>query len=291
MPDFTDFVCNEARNLHHYSEAVLDTDGGNREKDRHDLNAEHRPSTYGRCARATMGILGLALSSLVWSPGTSAWEINFEGLADGTIINESAFGVFNLGGGLEATFGAKDWLGNTNPAVTLFTGAPTVDDSDLEAPFTRLSDGKVLNPGNVAILQERPCDIVPNGICEEPDDIGHRPAGMFSIDFNFDVFLDSIDFFDIESEEDGETDGNRILLKNSANAVIHPTFFTPDTGGDNRWDRKMFLAGGVRHIEIYMGGSGAIDNIRGGTTTVPEPATLLLLAFGLLGLPVARRAR
>lgn len=240
--------------------------------------------------------LVLAALALVAAPA-SAWQIDFEGLAKGTIVNEPEFGSFDLGAGLFAAFDAKRFNGLDNPAVVFDAEDPSGNDDDLAAPFTRLADGSTgFRPGNVLILQEGRGGCGPHQ-CNNPNDIGHRPAGAFFIDFNFDVTLSSIDFFDIEPEEDGEGEDNAILLYNSADEVIHTTY-TPDTGGNNKWDRRLFLAdggeavSGVRRVEIRMGGSGAIDNIMGSFGgSIMEPASLLLLVLGLAGLRAIPRRR
>jgi hypothetical protein len=204
--------------------------------------------------------------------------IDFEGYAPGTIIdNEYAPAVtlhtINLGGGPDA-------------GVVFDTGNPTGGDSDLGAPFSNTS-GLPSNymPGNVLIIQENhTCDTL---TCTNPDDEGSRRAGTFYFDFSSSITLNSIDFFDIESAENGTTENNAIKLFDAADNLIS-TFHTPYTGGDNTWDQLVFDVSGVKRIELNMGGSGAIDNIA--YTVIPVPAAAWLFASGLVALSgIARR--
>lgn len=76
-------------------------------------------------------------------------------------------------------------------------------------------------------------------------------------------------------------DGNQILPSSP--------FYTPDTGGDKKWDRVVFNTVGVKNIEIRMAGSGGIDNIVGADSVlvagdigaIPEPGTAAALIAGL----------
>lgn len=176
--------------------------------------------------------------------------------------------------------------GVSNPAVVFNTNAPTGGDADLGAPFTHVTDGSQISPDNVLILHEQPnqCD---GTTCTDPDDIGARPAGSFEVTFASPIWLESIDFFDIELLEDGATPNNRIVLFGTS-GELPDLFYTPNTNGDNQWDRLFFGVSGVSKIEIRMGGSGAFDNL---TYRVPEPASLALFGFGLIGLGLLRRRR
>jgi hypothetical protein len=205
--------------------------------------------------------------------------IDFEGYAAGTIIdNEYAPAMVTS---------AINVSSGPDVAVIFDTLNPSGGDIDLGGPFSTnnplLSNN--YNPGNVLIIQENSagCDAF---TCSEPDDEGSRPAGGFIFEFESAVNLLSIDFFDVEGEE---TVFNAIKLFDVNNVEIMPgVFFTPDTGGDNMWDRVMFNAYGVKMIELNMGGSGAIDNIA--YNAVPVPAAVWLFGTGLLSLVgVARR--
>jgi hypothetical protein len=145
-------------------------------------------------------------------------------------------------------------------------------------------------PDHVLIIHEHSgeCDqgYAP-GRCKDPDD--NLNGGKFVIEFSELVWLDSIDFFDIEP---GEAGGS-IKLYNGATEIMPDTFATPDTGGDNGWDQVAFNGVGIDKIVIKLRGTGAIDNITGqlAQQQVPEPAGLGLLAFGTVAMGAIRRRR
>src|SRR5690606_11957022 len=173
---------------------------------------------------------------------------------------------------------------------------PTGGDGDLKAPFSSPHDPNVgmISPGHVLIIHEHKseCKITP-GKCKDPDDEGSQPAGKFVIEFSELVYLDSIDFFDIEGAEDGETSKNEIKLYNGASEILPDTYWTPETGGDNTWAQVDFAGVGIDKIVIEMKGSGAIDNIKGHLMTqqVPEPASAGLFAIGMVAFGALRRRR
>lgn len=218
-------------------------------------------------------LLGLA-------PLAHAHVIDFDSLVPGTIVdNEFApqvsVRVENLGGGPDV-------------AVVFDTLNPTGRDFDLGGPFNSnnpdLPDNYIAN--NVLIIHERfDCD----GIrCAEPDDEGSRPAGRFFFEFSTPIRLESIDFFDVETAENGRRPENAIRLFDAGDNEIMPaTFFTPDTGGDNLWDRLAFNVDGITRIELNMGGSGAIDNIS--YSIIPVPSAVWLFGCGLIGLAALAR--
>ena len=219
-----------------------------------------------------------------FSPFAIADVIDFEDLSPGTIVDTEYasvvdISVINRGGGPDL-------------AVLFDTTAETATggDTDLLGPFntdnTDLSSGFVT--GNVLIIQEHGYSCGTNA-CSNPDDEGSRPAGTFYFDFKSVITLESIDFFDVETAENGKTDNNAIRLFDVDNNEIMPgEFFTPDTGGDNMWNQLVFNVDGVKRLELNLGGSGAIDNIS--FTVVPVPAAVWLFGSGLIGLiALARR--
>ena len=220
------------------------------------------------------------LASLAVAQSSAAFIIDFEDLAAGTIVDDeySAQGV---------TISALNFSNNLDLAVVFDSNNPTGGDGDLGGPFTPGPDNPFgsIAPGNILVIQEDgDCDAF---TCTTPDDEGSRPAGQFIIEFDQAVTLNSIDFFDVELPESGPTDDNRISLFDINNDLIALDFFTPDTGGDNQWDRAVFDVSGVSRIVINMGGSGAIDNIN--VTVVPVPAALPLFLAALSALGFMRK--
>lgn len=260
------------------------------------------PAAAGAC---------LAVSA---TTSAGAWEITFDESfinLSGQIIDDeySTPGLIDPGASdfdpaLTATFSALGVHDGSNanvsqPAIVFDSNNPTGGDPDLGAPFTpgpNNPSNQNLSPGNILILHEHPQDC--NGTsCTDPDDIGARPAGRFIIEFNKAVELQSIDFFDVETPESGPGPDNQILLFDMAGNQILPNtpFYTPDTGGDNKWDVVNFNVVGVKKIEVRMAGSGALDNIRGtnipNVTQVAEPEMIALFGLSLLGLAMWRRRK
>ena len=214
-------------------------------------------------------------------PQAYADVITFEGFDAGTIIDSEyapllSISVDNRGGGPDV-------------GVVFDTLNPSGGDLDLGGPFDSINPALADNftTGNVLIIHENyTCGA---DTCRNPDDEGSRPAGVFHLKFDQLVTLHSIDFFDVEVAENGQTANNAIKLFDAANNEIMPdSFYTPNTGGDNMWNQLVFDIDGVKRIELGMGGSGAIDNIA--FTVVPVPAAMWLFGSGLIGLvALARR--
>jgi len=210
-----------------------------------------------------------------FTPLAHAVVINFDDLATGTIVDSEYAHLLNVR--------VKNLGGGPDVGVIFDTLHPTGGDTDLRGPFSSNNPnlpGK-FNTGKVLIIHENHnCNA---NTCNNPDDEGSRPAGTFFFDFKSTITLESIDFFDIETAENGKSYKNAIRLFDSANIEILPyTFYTPDTGGNNMWDQLVFNVEGVKRIELNMGGSGAIDNIS--FSVVPVPAAVWLFGSGLVGL-------
>lgn len=211
---------------------------------------------------------------------TSAAVLDFEGFTAGRIIDgeyapDVSISAINLSHGPDVAviFDTTD----LNPAG---------GDFDLVGPFD--SNNPILednfNSGNVLIIQERNDCNFTTGFCATPDDEGSRPGGEFEFLFSTDIILETIDFFDIELEEDNGNPNSEIHLYDSDGDEIHMgVFFVPNTGGDNLWNQLHFdSVSGVRRIVIELNGSGAIDNLTYQVVPLPAAAWLFGSAFGLL---------
>jgi len=220
----------------------------------------------------------LLVAVLSFPPLAGAYTVDFEGLAAVTIVDDE-YATSPLG----LTVSAENFHNDVDAAVVFDTNAPTGGDTDLGAPFSNPALGQSV-PGNILILQEQgPCNLLS---CDVPDDEGRRPAGTIVLDFATAVFLESLDFFDIESAEAG----GAIRLFDADAAEIAPnTFFTPDTGGDNTWERLTFKVGHVRKIEIDMMGSGGVDRLDAQVVPLPPAALLFSSALAALGFVRHRR--
>jgi hypothetical protein len=232
-------------------------------------------------------IIKAVLTSLIFAvPAAQAVVIDFNGFANGTIMDDE----YAISHGL--TISAVNKSTGPNLAV-IFDTTPSDPNSsnfsadpDLIGPFDSinpaLADG--FDPENVLIIQENSsgCDLLS---CSRPDDEGSRPAGIISFQFAKAIELLSLDFFDIETAEDGATPDNRIRLFDSeigGNEIAANTYYTPNTNGDNLWNQILFNGvTGVRRIEVYFGGSGALDNLK--YNVVPVPAAFWLFATALIG--------
>ena len=213
-----------------------------------------------------------AIVSCFFSAAHATTVIDFEGYSAGTIIDTEYAG--------ELTMSAVNLGSGPDAAVIFDTTNPTGGDTDL-VPID-------YNPGNVLIIHEtNNCDA---NTCDNPDD--EASGGIFYLDFASIITLESIDFFDIEATENGQTPYNVIKLFDAADNEIMPdTFYIPGTGGDNTWDQLLFNVDGIKRIELNMAGSGAIDNITY-RARVPLPAAAWLFASGFIGLiTLARRKK
>jgi hypothetical protein len=218
---------------------------------------------------------------------SQAAVLDFEGFGLGRVIDDEYAGV--------AVSGKNGGVG-PDAAITFDTANPTGGDYDLGGPFSSPHNdalSRSFDPGNVLIIQEQDTCDFGAGYCREPDDTGG--GGVFNIEFDSAVRLESIDFFDIEFDEDNANPDSEIHLFDASGAEIQAgTFFVPFTGGDNTWNQLSIGVGGVKRLQIELAGSGAIDNIVYASDVVlatPVPAAGLLFFSGLMGLGVVARAK
>jgi hypothetical protein len=229
----------------------------------------------------------LLASLLLVVPTIQAAMLDFEGFANGQIMDVEyqplvTISAFNNDSGQS---------GVPNYAVIFDTGTPT-HDPDLASPFYSSQsdlDNKInpYDPGNVLIIQENDVGCG-DGVCDNPDDEGSRPAGYISFDFHQTIELLSIDFFDIESPENGTSPNNRIDIWDGNDVFVGTIGHTPNTGGDRLWQQLLLDSTvhpellNVGRVDVYFGGSGALDNLT--YNVVPVPAAIWLFGTALIGL-------
>lgn len=193
---------------------------------------------------------------------TLDWETDGSGLAlpAGSIIDENTYAAL----GIEVT--TRDASGDAYNAI-IFDGAnPTGNDqNDLNFPQF----------GNILIIPENLTDNDNDGLVDDPNDEGSRPAGdiSFGLDFigsDFSMtFLDGEEASDVEFFLNGMLVGTAPILS-AGNASIQTVTF----------DASTFDA-----FTVNFGGSGAIGDI----SFVPAPGAAALA--GLAGLVGVRRRR
>ena len=239
----------------------------------------------------TSTIKALLASLLLAAPAAHAVVLDFNGFANGTIIDDEYLASNGV------TVSAVNRSTGPNLAV-VFDSTPAGPssnfsaDPDLIGPFNSFNPALADNfdPQNILIIQENSsgCNAL---TCSRPDDEGDRPAGIITFQFAQAIELLSLDFFDIENAEDGFTLDNRIRLYDSeigGTEIAANTYYTPDTSGpngvgDNLWNQILFDQGvsGIKRIEVYFGGSGALDNLK--YNVVPVPAAFWLFGTALIG--------
>jgi hypothetical protein len=238
----------------------------------------------------------LAAVVLVGMAGQArALAFDFEGPANGTVIDQ--FTVDSLT--LDIT--TQNVGGGPNLGIVFDSTLRGTRDPDLE-----FAKAGILKQGNVYIIQENSTGCSQVGdICTHPDDEGSRPAGSFTLDFSLGLVEFGLDLLDIEGPEEMGS-FQFFVMQGQSFVQVGPTvdfedltnpmslFYDPTIEfGDNSANRVLpFLAadfGSDRfdRVAINMGGSGAIDNLN--VAVVPEPATLALVAMGLVGLVLSGR--
>ncbi|MGP1273650.1 MAG: hypothetical protein ACTS22_09990 [Phycisphaerales bacterium] len=221
--------------------------------------------------------------------------LSFEGLAHGQIITPSMFAQSNVA--IEAV---NFQLPGAMP-IAFDTLQISSADPDLNGPpWARgnLPTDTVL--GNVLIIPENLTDADNDGIVDNPDDEGARPAGDLTFRFAQPVVSFGFDVLDIEGIVQERTTISFFTGDTLAGTLDFAELTTPGSlhydptidFGNNSLNRiqpvlaDTFSTSGFSKVVIHLGGSGAFDNI---VTAVPAPTSGALLI--LTSLVASRRRR
>jgi hypothetical protein len=208
------------------------------------------------------------------------------------------------------------WADNPNRddpdyAIIFDTQSPfSTHDNDLKGPLwaggniAGLTDSEQ-ELGNLLIIAENTVDMLPgspDGRVDDPDDEASRPiAGSIWFDFATPVTSFGFDLVDVEGPVEYGADSGyfaafyddetNLLGKIGFGEFVNPSSQYYDSTvayGNNTANRIEPITAadlGVTSfnvVEISFGGSAGLDNVN--STPVPEPATMLLLGTGLVGL-------
>ena len=121
-----------------------------------------------------------------------------------------------------------------------------------------------------------------DGDTSDPDDEGRKQAGV--INFNFDYYLTggSMSFLDIEEH------GHQLRFYEDDFLLADYTIDLIPTA-NNGFRSQDFGDVTYNRVEVYFYGSGAITALE--VNPVPEPASMLILGIGLLGVAAVSRKK
>jgi hypothetical protein len=249
-------------------------------------------SSAGHATRTVLlaALAAIALAALPVSAGAATITFDDLGLVHGSVVT-AAPGV---------TIIADNPTRSFDLAVAFDTEATGTEDPDLEATYGGLPrwrggnlQGEVL--GLALILQENSIGCS-DGVCDEPDDEAHRPAGTLSFLFGSPVDSVGFDLIDVDSLA---AEAGSITFRDTQGGSRTVDFmeFLPAYVYGNRKANRItpFLAsalglGPIDSVSFAIGGSGAIDNlIYTPSVPIPEPTTALFIGLGLGVLGAMRR--
>lgn len=210
------------------------------------------------------------------------------GLVHGSIVTTQIPGL---------TVSADNFNFDPDLAVAFDTGETGTSDDDLEGPpwaTGNLGNLDTLELGNVLIISEN-ADGIGDGIADDPDDEGSRPAGQLIFDLDVARSFVGFDLIDIEGVGDDDEPGQFATFFMGGAEVASIEFAEFENGGahdqgalfgNNSVNRIAPIGVGLfDRLVISLGGSGAVDNL----VLLPTPGALPLFAIGLGLLFLARR--
>lgn len=227
--------------------------------------------------------------------------IGFDSLEHGEIVNNQFDGAFGV------RISAVNTGGGPDLAIVFDSMRVNTSDPDLEAPFAGGNLAGREDLGNMLIIAENATDRNGDGLVDDPNDEGSRPAGSISLTFDTPITSFGFDLIDVEgpaangSESDYSVEffmGDAAIASVGFDSFVNPSspLYDPTVSfGDNyanHIDQIIAAELGVDafdRIEINFGGSAAIDNLT--FTPVPLPSAIFLLGTGLLGLVGIQRKK
>lgn len=242
------------------------------------------------------------ISLFICMPAAQAAIITFNELAHGTIVDDE----YEFSNGL--TIYAQNRGGGPDVATIFDSSQPNSRDPDLVGPGASTWSKGNLAPGQhlgkLLILAENDIDRNKDGLIDNPDDEGSRPAGSLFFEFDSPISEFGFDLVDVEGPAEITKDsgyaatfylGPDELARVSFADFVDPmsTFYDPSVVfGNNSANRILPLTAAnlglleFDRVELNFGGSAAIDNInwdRPGTTVeVPNVSTPWMILLGLL---------
>lgn len=134
--------------------------------------------------------------------------------------------------------------------------------------------------GNALIIAEDSRDYNNDGLIDDPDDEGGRPAGYHTFLFDMDMLGGEVTLLDIEERY------GSIFFYLDGSLLSGQTVSIPNLGDNSR--QTLAFSGFVfDQMRIFLKGSGAVDNVT--LVPTPEPSTMLLLGSATAALVRARR--
>lgn len=130
--------------------------------------------------------------------------------------------------------------------------------------------GNSSGANNVLIIQE-------SGNTTTPDD--NARGGIMNVIFDNVVTFNDIGILDID-DLGGNRPNSYIRFYNDLDGLINPTYQIAELG-NNSYQEVNFDIGGVKRMEIELGGSGAITGFK--FAAVPEPSTYGMIGAAFLG--------
>ena len=221
----------------------------------------------------------------------NAGTINFDALARGEIVTTQ----YAASNGV-TIFGDHFWNNSLDAAIIFDTLYDGPIDRDLQGPDWFCGNQYTTTFGNVLIIPERLTDWNNDGLVDDPDDEGRRPAGILGFIFSTPIYTFGFDLIDIELPMESGAVG---FLSGGTEVFVSFAQLAADDSTIGFGNHSANRIAPIRaedlslaffdEVRFYMGGSGAIDNITY-TTNLPEPGSALMFCFGLAALGRSGRA-